>query len=130
MQNGSKDIGDFHISGLQKVPEGATNSSVTIHVALDLHGLVKCTQAVQQWTEEFDEPTPEATAGAPRVCFNNRPLTLTFREQYTQYIFSRSTYMVHHLLPEVNIDDHSRQVVKDGGPFNVTCTQLPWFNVT
>jgi hypothetical protein len=52
----SKEIADFYVTVPHKVPEGATNASCKVSFELDLHGLVRCTQATHCHKIEVEEP--------------------------------------------------------------------------
>lgn len=64
---GSKDIASFNITEPHKAPDAASSLSCKVSFELDLHGLVRCVQAVHCHKVEVEEPAPaEAAAdGAP-----------------------------------------------------------------
>lgn len=66
----SREIAEFNVTVPHKVPEGATSASCKVSFELDLHGLVRCTQATHCHKVEVDEPSapftaPKADGAAP-----------------------------------------------------------------
>lgn len=66
MLQASRDIADFKVTVPHKVPEGATSVSCKVSFELDLHGLVRCTQATHCHKIEVTEDPP-APAAAPKA---------------------------------------------------------------
>ena len=62
----SRNIADFKVTVPHKVPEGATSVSCKVSFELDLHGLVRCTQATHCHKIEVTEDPP-APAAAPKA---------------------------------------------------------------
>lgn len=63
---GSREIADFNVTVPHKHPENATNVSCKVSFELDLHGLVRCTQATHCHKIEVVEEAP-AAATAPKA---------------------------------------------------------------
>lgn len=66
MLQASREIAEFNVTVPHKVPEGATSVSCKVAFELDLHGLVRCTQATHCHKIEVTEEPP-APAAAPKA---------------------------------------------------------------
>jgi hypothetical protein len=62
---GPRHIADFKVTAAHKAPEGASSLSCKVSFELDLHGLVRCTNAVHCHKIDVEEAAP-APAAAPK----------------------------------------------------------------